>query len=138
MFKLFGSKNLSSLTDGIRNQVESYINVKDENYLLSVNEENYINYLYEKHKIDKIYIDLEGKKISNYEKMTLDNRFPGGKRHFQVVAYHLPIKGNQALLDYKPYNRYIDHFPDVYVEGNNLVSLNRGRTGQTRSMESRL
>ena len=41
MFKLFGSKNLNNLTNRIKNSIESYVNVKDESYILSVNEEDF-------------------------------------------------------------------------------------------------
>jgi hypothetical protein len=118
MFKLFGSKNLSNLIDEIKNQIKSYIDVKEENYLLSVNEQDYINYLYEEHKINKIYIDFEDIKLSDYEKKIII--IPERDRISQVVVYQLPIKGNQSLLNYRPDIKYIDHFPDVYIEGNYL------------------
>lgn len=121
MFKLFGTKNLNDLTSDIRNSIESYIDQKDEDYILNVNKEDFINYLYEKYKIEKIFIDLESKKISNYEKTTYDSRFSGGKRYIQVVVYHIPIEGNQVLLYYTPCNRRVEHFPGVNLEGNDLV-----------------
>lgn len=75
-FKAFSEYDLSGYFAEKKNNIQSEINHKSEDYILNVNETDYINYLIEEYTIDPIHIDFENPTITRYKKQIPAEYFP--------------------------------------------------------------
>ena len=106
-FKAFSEYDLFTYLVERKNDIQSKINGKSEDYILNVNERDYINYLIEEYTIDPIHIYFENPTITRYKKHIPAEHFPkhrfgnvreGQSYSKQAVVYHLPCKGKEFLF----------------------------------------
>jgi hypothetical protein len=91
------------------NRLDQEIQKEQANKLLNVNEDQYAEYLTQKYSIDRIEFHWDNAYLTEYEGSIPAEEFPsefnvfGGKKYpKQVVVFHIPISGEQNLLNYRP------------------------------------
>ena len=122
-FKVFSEYELSGYLREQRNEIQSKINHKSEDYILNVNETEYINSLVDEYTVTPININFEKMFITDYEKKIPAEDFPrdivvheGKSYPRQAIVYHLPYTGNQYLLECSATHQYLMWTTEVFLD----------------------
>lgn len=105
-FKAFREYDLFGYLAERKNDIQSEINRKSEDYILDENETEYINSLVKKYTLDPIHIYFKKKTITGYKKQIPAEHFPKHKFNVregksypkQAVCYHIPCAGKEYLF----------------------------------------
>lgn len=107
--RIFAERDLSAFLEQRRQQLKDEVQSAEKNYLLNVNRTTYVSYLVDRYRIDPLVLDRENARVSDKEVLIPAEHFPGdfhvlpGKKYpKQVITYHVPYSGEEALLRCTP------------------------------------
>lgn len=115
---IFAEKELRDYLEARKQAVISSIENERDDYLLNVNDLDYVGYKAEEAKVEPLEIHIDQIYASSSEQMITAEYFPssfwverGSSYKKDVIKFHIPISGNQELIECAPSSRLVWSMP---------------------------
>lgn len=125
--RLFAERErLSDFLSGRLAALLAEVKAENAKRLVGMNESEFADYLVERHRVEPVRIDWTSAFVSPCERQIPGEEFPRGfnverGEHYTkvVITYHLPFRGDSAVLKLQPSSRILLSF-DLAVTGDEL------------------